>query len=358
MLGLPPLPSVNILHRMNSIWQVARGLNATNRGSDLRGRVERLNDRLDETLTPSDSLDHAETARGYYDICSDLMVYGWGESLHFAPLSPRESLEESKLRHQRLMIDKLKLHEGMSVIDVGCGIGGPMRTVVREAGVRVTGVNNSEVQLAKARALTAKAGLSNKIEYVEASFMDMGAVEANTYDRAYAIESTCHAPDKVGAFTQICRVLKPGGLLWGQEMCLTDEFDPGNSTHRDIEQELMRGIALRKIATFAEVNQALETAGFEVIEGENLGIGANSSTTPWYQPMEARNGTRRASLRGTPLGRRLAIASARAAESLRILPRGTAEVAKLLDRTADAYVAGGKTGIFTPLYCFVAQKPL
>ncbi|WP_419944012.1 methyltransferase domain-containing protein [Candidatus Poriferisodalis sp.] len=344
---------------MNSIWQVARGLKASYRDSDLRGRVAKLNGRLDQTSAPGDSagLDHAETAREYYDICSHLMVYGWGESLHFAPLRRQESLDDSKLGHQRLMIDKLDLRPGMSVIDVGCGIGGPMRTVVREAGVKVTGINSSEVQLVRARQLTAEAGLTDMIDYVETSFMDMGAIEDDTYDRAYAIESTCHAPDKVGAFTEISRVLKPGALLWGQEMCLTDRFDPASSTHRDIERELMRGIALRKIATFAEVNQALEAAGFEVIEGKDYGTPENGSTTPWYQPMEARSGTRNNTLRGTPLGRRLAIASARGAEALSVLPRGTAEVAKLLDRTADAYVAGGKTGIFTPLYCFVARKP-
>lgn len=348
---------------MSSIWQVARGLRASYRDSDLRDRVARLNGRLDETSAPGDSggLDHAETAREYYDICSHLMIYGWGESLHFAPLRKQESLEDSKLRHQRLMIDKLDLRPGMSVIDVGCGIGGPMRTVVREAGVTVTGINSSEVQLTRARALTAEAGLSDMIDYVETSFMDMGAIEDNAYDRAYAIESTCHAPDKVGAFTEISRVLKPGAMLWGQEMCLTDRFDPDNATHRDIEQELMRGIALKKIATFAEVNQALEAAGFEVVEGMDRATPPpleNGSATPWYQPMEARSGTRSNTMRGTPLGRRLAIASARAAETLRVLPRGTAEIAKLLDRTADAYVAGGKTGIFTPLYCFVARKPL
>lgn len=345
---------------MSSIWQVAHGLRASYRDSDLRSRVARLNGRLDETSATGDSasLDHAETAREYYDICSHLMIYGWGESLHFAPLSQAESLEDSKLRHQRLMIDKLDLHPGMSVIDVGCGIGGPMRTVVREAGVTVTGINSSEVQLARARSLTAEAGLSDMIDYVETSFMDMDAIGDGAYDRAYAIESTCHAPDKVGAFTEISRVLKPGALLWGQEMCLTDTFDPDNATHRDIEQELMRGIALKQIATFAEVNRALEAAGFEVIEGTDRGTPENGSTTPWYQPMEARSGTRRNTLRGTPLGRRLAIASARVAETLRVLPRGTSEIAKLLDRTADAYVAGGKTGIFTPLYCFVARKPL
>ena len=345
---------------MNSIWQVARGLRASYRDSDLRDRVARLNGRLDETSASDDSggLDHAETAREYYDICSHLMIYGWGESLHFAPLVSSESLDESKLRHQRLMIDKLDLRPGMSVIDVGCGIGGPMRTVVREAGVRVTGINSSKVQLARARSLNAEAGLGDMIDYAEASFMDMGTIEDNTYDRAYAIESTCHAPDKIGAFTEISRVLKPGALLWGQEMCLTDTFDPANATHKDIKLELMRGIALRKIATFAEVNQALEAAGFDVIEGMDRGTPENGSTTPWYQPMDARSGTRSNTLRGTPLGRRLAIASAGVAEALRVLPRGTAEIAKLLDRTADAYVAGGKTGIFTPLYCFVARKQL
>ena len=83
--------------------------------------------------------DHAQTVKEYYDLCSQIMVFGWSESLHFAPLSPNESLEESQVRHQRLMIDKLDLREGMTVIDVGCGIGGPMRRVVQEAGVRVVG---------------------------------------------------------------------------------------------------------------------------------------------------------------------------------------------------------------------------
>ena len=258
------------------------------------------------------------------------------------------------------MIDKLDLRESMSVIDVGCGIGGPMRRVAREAGVRVTGINNSEFQLARAKSLTAEAGLSDMIDYVETSFMDMSAIEDNTYDRAYAIESTCHAPDKVGAFTEIARVLKPGALLWGQEMCLTDKFDPNNTQHQEIKQELMRGIALNEIATFSKVNQALGSAGFEIIEGTDLATPSpeNGSTTPWYQPMEKRGGVRSTFPPATPVARRLMVSLAHLAEALRILPRGTTELTRLLDRTANAYVAGGKTGIFTPLYCFLARKSL
>ncbi len=143
------------------------------------------------------------------------MIFGWGGSLHFAPLSPRESLEDSKTRHQRLMISKLELSEGMRVVDVGCGIDGPMRLVVREAGVRVLGVNYSEVQLAKGEIVERRGGTRPHGRLPRYQLHGHGAIADGTYDRAYAIESTCHAPDKAGAFAEIYRVLKPGSLFWG-----------------------------------------------------------------------------------------------------------------------------------------------
>ncbi|MYF96373.1 MAG: hypothetical protein F4210_12870, partial [Holophagales bacterium] len=155
----------------------------------------------------------------------------------------------------------------------------------------------------------------------------------------------------------IFRVLKPGALFWGQEMCLTDRFDPRNGRHRTIKRELMRGIALHDIATFGEVNHALERAGFQVIEGSDWDVREGPST-PWYRPMESRHGTLGNAVRRLPWGRKAFIAGSKLAELLRLLPNGSAEVVRLLDRTAEAYVAGGKTGVFTPLYCFLARKPL
>ena len=337
-----------------------RGLWMAYRGSDVVRRLQRFDgwiDRKSSGETDGKSYDHTETVEEYYDLSSELMEFGWGESLHFAPLSPRENLEESKIRHQRLMIAKLDLRKGMDVIDVGCGIGGPMRRVVREAGVRVVGVNTSTYQLEKAKSLNAEAGLDHMVDYLANSFMDMGAVADDTFDRGYAIESTCHAPDKVGAFTEIYRVLKPGALLWGQEMCMTDRFDPDDQRHRAIKQELMRGIALADIATTEQVDRDLAAAGFEVLEGIDRAVGENGQTTPWYQPMETPHKMVGGALYRIPLGRKALIRAMKAMEVLRVFPKGSAEVARMLDRTAKAYVAGGKTGIFTPLYCFLARKP-
>ncbi len=338
---------------------LSRSLRRIYRDWNVNARVARLNawvDRSRESESGGSSYDHTETVRDYYDLCSELMQFGWNESLHFAPLTPEETLEESIVNHERLMIEKLRLQEGMRIVDIGCGVGGPMRRVAAESGAKVVCLNNNKQQLEEARRRNLKAGLDHKAEYIECNFMNMRVIEANSFDAGYAIESTCHAPDKEGAFAEIFRVLKPGALFWGQEMCMTEKFDPDNSAHQAVKDKLMLGIALKDIATYSEVNRALESVGFQVIEAMDRNI-RDGPSTPWYQPMEGQSGSLRSAFRRTPLGRRAVIASLRLAETFRFFPKGSTAVARFMDRTAEAYVAGGKMGIFSPLYCFLARKP-
>ena len=341
------------------LTDLSKNLRHAYRDWNVKGRVARLDGWLEGSQRRGRNVkdyDHTDTVNDYYDLCSEFMQFGWNESLHFAPLKPGETLEDSIVRHQRLMIDRLQLRDGMRIVDVGCGVGGPMRRVARESGAKVLCLNNNAQQLEKARRRNVEEGLDHMAEYMKASFMDMSAIDANAFDGAYAIESTCHAPDKQKAFAEIYRVLKPGALFWGQEMCMTDAFDPDNRHHQAIKKDLMVGIALRDIATFSEVNRALEAVGFKVIEAANRNV-QDGPSTPWYQPMESRHGTLRGAFRRTPLGRKAMIGMLRLAEAIRYFPDGSVAVVQLMDRTADAYVAGGQSGVFTPLYCFLARKP-
>ena len=140
-----------------------QGLNAVDR----LARFESWFERHRESEPSADEYDHAETVNDYYSLCSELMQFGWNESLQFAPLKPNETLEQSILRHQRLMIEKLKLRPGLRVIDVGCGVGGPMRRVAQESGATVLCLNNNLQQLERAKRLNEEAGLDHLAEYME-----------------------------------------------------------------------------------------------------------------------------------------------------------------------------------------------
>ena len=64
-------------------------------------------------------------------------------------------------------------------------------------------------------------------------------------------------------------------------------------------------------------------------------------------------------LRRTPLERKASISTSRLAEALRMSSKGSTGVTELLNRTTNAYVAVGRSGLFTPLYCFPwPAKPL
>ncbi|KAG5550062.1 hypothetical protein RHGRI_015128 [Rhododendron griersonianum] len=83
------------------------------------------------------------------------------------------------------------------VLDVGCGIGGPLREIAQFSMTSITGLNNNEYQITRGKLLDRKAGVLDKTcDYVKADFMKMPFPD-NSYDAAYAIEATCHAPDAV-----------------------------------------------------------------------------------------------------------------------------------------------------------------
>ena len=54
------------------------------------------------------------------------------------------------------------LKKDMTVLDVGCGVGGPAREITRFSDVNIVGLNNNDYQIARATMYAEKAGLSHK----------------------------------------------------------------------------------------------------------------------------------------------------------------------------------------------------
>ena len=63
------------------------------------------------------------------------------------------------------------LKDNMSVLDVGCGVGGPARQIVKFTGVNVVGLNNNDYQIERAIHHDEKEGLSHKLKFIKGDFM-------------------------------------------------------------------------------------------------------------------------------------------------------------------------------------------
>lgn len=311
-------------------------------GGDEAGRLERR------------KRGYGNLVNQYYDLVTDFYEYGWGPSFHFAPRAPNESFAASLARHERYLAHRLALRPGMRVADLGCGVGGPLREIARFSGATIVGVNNNAYQLGRARKLTDEAGLGHLAEFLECDFMRMD-VPDDSFDAAYAIEATVHAPSKVGCYGEVFRVLKPGGCFAAYDYCLTDRYDPDNPHHRRIKSDLEVGGALPDIARPQQVDDALREVGFELLESADLAERAGPGI-PWYQPL-AGSRFSLAAFRSTRAGRMATHGALQLLEAIRIVPRGTVRVSSLLNMCATAMVESGRLGIFTPMYFLYARKP-
>ena len=165
--------------------------------------------------------DYRDLVENYCKLVTDLFEYGWGDSFHFAPRVPGESFRASLTRHQHFIAHMLGLRPGMRVADLGCGVGGPLREIARFSGSQIVGVNISAYQLERARKLTDEAGLSQLATYLESDFTSIDEPDGS-FDAVYAIEATCHAPDRADVFAEAFRLLKPGGCFAAYEQCMTE----------------------------------------------------------------------------------------------------------------------------------------
>lgn len=289
----------------------------------------------------------------YYDLATDFYEFGWGQSFHFAPRRAGETFKDSLARHEHYLAQEMDLRPGMRVLDIGCGVGGPMREIARYSGATVVGINNNAYQIERGERHSRKASMTGLTSFVKTDFMNL-PFEDESIDAIYTIEASCHAPDKTALFTELHRVLKPGGHFAGYEWCLTDRYDPESARDRRIKKAIEEGDGLPDIAHTHEVDEALVAAGFELAEARDLASESHPSI-PWYQPLTGEERSLK-SLPRTPLGRQLTYFATMVMERLRIAPKGTVEVSAFLNRAADALVEGGQTGVFTPMYYFHGTK--
>ncbi|KAK5129445.1 Delta(24)-sterol C-methyltransferase [Meristemomyces frigidus] len=304
--------------------------------------------------------EYATLTRHYYNLATDLYEYGWGQSFHFSRYSPGEPFRQATARHEHYLALKMNLQENMRVLDVGCGVGGPAREIVKFSGVNVVGLNNNDYQIERATKYAVTEKLDHKLSFTKGDFMQMDFPD-NSFDAVYAIEATVHAPSLEGIYSEIFRVLKPGGVFGVYEWLMTDAYDNDNPAHREIRLGIEQGDGISNMEKIPVALAAMKAAGFALELNEDLAD--RPDEYPWYWPL---SGDLRymqsiwdfpTLVRMTKVGRGLVHRFVGALEMVWLAPRGTQKTADSLAKAADCLVQGGREKLFTPMYLMVGRKP-
>jgi tocopherol O-methyltransferase len=146
----------------------------------------------------------------HYDELDPFYREVWGEHVHHGYWARSdESPDQATTALVELVAERLDLAPGQKVCDIGCGYGATAQALAERHAVDVTGITVSGAQAAVASERR-PAGGRLAIRHGDWLANDL---PDQTFDRAYAIESSEHMADKGRFFAEAWRVLRPGGRL-------------------------------------------------------------------------------------------------------------------------------------------------
>ena len=181
----------------------------------------------------------------------------------------RSDITEEVLQHHdqdhyggTAAVDRLMAQAGVQaqdeVLDVCSGMGGPARYLAWKTGCRVTGLDLTRSRVEGATALTAAAGLSDRVQFVEGNALAM-PFKAASFTLAIGQEAFAHIPNKAQLVSECARVLRPGGRLVFSDILRRQPL-PQEDARR-----LFDGMRFSEIASVDDYAGWLQTHGMRMV---------------------------------------------------------------------------------------------
>lgn len=130
------------------------------------------------------------------------------DALTHENLKPVDEFHIGGVAATEALLDPLGIGPATRILDLGSGLGGPARFMVRRYGARVTGIDLTPDFVETARRLCALVGI--EADFTAGSALDLPFADAS-FDLVTLIHVGMNLPDKPRLFSEAARVLAPEG---------------------------------------------------------------------------------------------------------------------------------------------------
>jgi ubiquinone/menaquinone biosynthesis C-methylase UbiE len=134
------------------------------------------------------------------------------ERLTTAELAPVDEFHIRGRQATLELAERMELTPDSHVLDFGCGLGGPARTLAETYGCKVTGIDLTASFCDAATELSSWLGLSDKLHFIHGDATD-APFGADSFDAAMTLHVAMNIPAKDALYANARRVLKPGGIF-------------------------------------------------------------------------------------------------------------------------------------------------
>ena len=195
----------------------------------------------------------------------------------------QQSLADAQREKLDYLCRKLRLQPGQTLLDIGCGWGALAIHAARHYGVTVHGITLSEAQQRFAHERVQAEGLEQQVKIELCDYRDLPT--ETKYDRVVSVGMFEHVGIKnfPTYFGTVKRVLKPGGLF------LNHGITSETSWHRTPSTLFINRYIFPdgELARISDVADAMEKAGFEVLDTEGLRRHYAYTLRHWVRALEA-----------------------------------------------------------------------
>jgi cyclopropane fatty-acyl-phospholipid synthase-like methyltransferase len=208
----------------------------------------------------------------YYESCE--IDYRWlwdlenSRSMHYGFWERGvRTLAEALTRQNDFMASRAGISASDHILDAGCGVGGSSLYLAKNYGCEVTGISISARQVEQAADYARIGGLTERVKFAERDFTSTGFPDG-TFSVVWAVESVCHAANKLDFLREARRVLRPGGRL-----ILCDGFASRSDYAVDDERIMRRwlnGWAVENLERSESFRELAVQAGFRNVQYEDV----------------------------------------------------------------------------------------